>query len=82
VTAQTPAECAAGLIMFLPEVTDEAHSLLTEYQLALFSRKHFDLYAARHAAKMIRRQALRKLFHQRMKIIQDGIQRIFSRQQK
>lgn len=81
-TAQTPAECAAGLIMFLPEVTDEAHSLLKEYQLALFSRKHFDLYAARDAAKMIRRQALRKLFHQRMKIIQDGIQRVFSRKQK
>jgi transglutaminase-like putative cysteine protease len=63
--AQTPAEAVDALVERLPEVAEEAHSLLREYQHALYSRKHNDLIIARHAAELIRRQTLRTVFHKR-----------------
>jgi hypothetical protein len=57
--AQTPAEAAAALTARLPEVAEETRSLLREYQHALYSQNHNNLIIARHAAKKIRRQALR-----------------------
>jgi hypothetical protein len=64
--AQTPAEAAAVLTAYLPEVAEEISSLLQEYQRALYSRKHDNIIIARNAGKLIRRQALRIAFRRRM----------------
>ncbi len=64
--AQTPAEAVDALSERLPEVAEDAHSLLREYQHALFSRKHNNLIIARRAAELIRRQTLRTVFHKRV----------------
>ena len=76
--AQTPAEAAAALVARLPDVAEETRSLLREYQYALFSQKHNDLNTARHAVELIRRQALRTAFHQRMVASRAAILRMFS----
>jgi hypothetical protein len=77
--AQTPAEAAAALTAYLPEVAEATRSLLWEYERALFSQKQNDLYIARHAGKLIRRQALRTAFRQRMTAFRAEILRTFSR---
>jgi hypothetical protein len=64
--AQTPAETADTLAVYLPEVAEDIRSLLREYQLALYSQKHNNLKIARHAAELIRRQALRAAFYKRV----------------
>ncbi len=64
--AQTPAEAVAALSENLPQVKEQADSLLREYQYALYSQKKNDLHTARQAAEMIRRQALRSAFHLRL----------------
>ena len=63
---QTPAEAVDALNARLPEVSEETRSLLREYQYALYSQKHNDLNIARHAAKLIRRHALRTAIHKRV----------------
>ena len=80
--AQTPAEAAAALTAYLPEVAEETRSLLREYQHALFSQKHNDLNIARRAGKLIRRQALRTAFRQRMTAFSATFMRTFSRKPK
>jgi transglutaminase-like putative cysteine protease len=80
--AQTPAETADMLIVYLPEMTEEIRSLLQEYQLALYSQKHNDLHIARHAAELIRRQALRTAFRQRVTAFRASFLRMFSRKPK
>ena len=77
--SQTPAEAATVLTARLPEVAEETHSLLQEYQQALFGQKHFELSIARHAVDLIRRQALRTAFHQRLAAFRTSVLRIFSR---
>jgi len=64
--AQTPAEAIDVLAERLPEVAEEARSLLREYQYALYSQKHNDLKIARHMAELIRRHALRTAIHKRI----------------
>jgi len=81
-SAQTPAEATALLIEYLPEVADETRSLLREYQHALYSQKHSDLHIARHAGELIRRQALRIVFHQRVTAFRAAFLRILSRKPK
>jgi hypothetical protein len=77
--AQTPAEAAAALTAYLPEVAEETRSLLREYQHALYSQKHNDLNIARQAGALIRRQALRTAFRQRVTAFRTAFLRIFSR---
>jgi hypothetical protein len=64
--SQTPAEAVAMLTEHLPQVKEQADSLLREYQYALYSQKKNDLHTARHSAELIRRQALRSAFHLRL----------------
>ena len=64
--AQTPAEAAAELTEYLPELAEEIRSLLREYQHALFSQKHIDFYLARHAVELIRHQSLRIAINQHL----------------
>jgi transglutaminase-like putative cysteine protease len=80
--SQTPAEAAAVLTAFLPEVAKETRSLLREYQHALYSQKHNDLNIARRAGKLIRRQALRTAFRQRVTAFRGAFLRTFSRKSK
>ena len=80
--AQTPAEAAAALTARLPEVAEEIRSLLREYQHALYSQKHHDLNSARHAVGLIRRQALRTAFRQRVTAFRAAFLRMFSRKPK
>ncbi len=80
--AQTPAEAAAALTARLPEVAEEIRSLLREYQHALYSQKHNDLNIARHAVGLIRRQALRTAFRQRVTAFRAAFLRMFSRKPK
>ena len=80
--AQTPAEAAAALTACLPEVAEEIRSLLREYQHALYSQKHNDLNIARHAVELIRRQALRTAFRQRVTAFRAAFLRMFSRKPK
>ena len=77
--AQTPAEAAAALTARLPEVAEDIRSLLREYQYALYSQKHFGLNTARHAIELIRRQALRAAFRQRVTTFRSAFLRMFSR---
>jgi transglutaminase-like putative cysteine protease len=76
--SQTPAEVAATLKLQMPEAANEIHSLLWEYQHALYSQEHSDLYIARRAAASIRRQALRAAVWQRMNRLRGTFQRFFS----
>jgi len=80
--AQTPAEAAAALTACLPEATEETRSLLREYHYALFSKEQYDLNIARHAGKLIRRQALRTAFRQRLIAFRSAILRLFFQKQK
>ncbi len=80
--AQTPAEVAAALTARLPEVADETRSLLREYQRALYSQKHNNLFIARQAAKKIRCQALRTAFRQRVTAFRAAFLRMISRKPK
>ncbi len=77
--AQTPAEAAAALTSRLPELAEETRSLLREYQHALYSQKHNNLNIARRAAELIRRQALRTAFRQRVTASRAAFQHMFSR---
>ena len=76
---QTPAEAAAALTASLPEVVEEIHSLLREYQRALYSQKHYDLFSARQAIALICRSALRKAIRQRGAIFRSALLRLFTR---
>jgi transglutaminase-like putative cysteine protease len=76
--AQTPAEAAAALTACLPEAAEEIHSLLREYQLALYSQRHYNLIIARRAIESIRRQALRTVFRQRVTAFRSAFLRMFS----
>ena len=67
--AQTPAEAVALLTKRLPQVKEEAGSLLREYQFALYSQRKNDLHTARQAAELIRRQALRSAFRIRLAVL-------------
>lgn len=80
--SQTPAEAAAALTARLPEVAEETRSLLREYQHALYSQKHNDLNIARHAVGLIRRQALRTAFRQRVTAFRAAFLRMLSRKPK
>jgi hypothetical protein len=80
--AQTPAEVAAALTARLPEVAEETRSLLREYQSALYSQKHNNLFIARQAAKKIRCQALRTAFRQRVTAFRAAFLRMFPRKPK
>jgi transglutaminase-like putative cysteine protease len=75
--AQTPAEAAAVLMAQLPEVAEEIRSLTLEYEHALFSQKHTDFMLAQNAGGMIRRQALRTAFRQRIAAIQASFLHLF-----
>ena len=77
--AQTPAEAAAALTVYLPEIAGEIHCLTKEYEHALFSREHIDLTAARHSGKIIRRRVVLTAFRQRMARVQALILHLFSR---
>ena len=77
--SQTPAEVAAALTAYLPEVDGEIRSLLREYQHALYSQKHNDLNIARRAGELIRRQALRTAVRQRVNAFRGAFLRMFSR---
>jgi transglutaminase-like putative cysteine protease len=70
--AQTPAEATAVLIGYLPEVASEIRLLLKAYEHALFSQKHIDLFAARRAGMLIRRQALVTVIRQRILVFLEG----------
>ncbi len=63
--AQTPAEAAALLARRLPEVSDEIHSLLHEYQRQLYSPLRGYLPLARRAEKVVRQAAVRLAVRQR-----------------
>jgi hypothetical protein len=76
---QTPAEAVAVLIENLPQVKEQAGSLLREYQYALYSQKKNDLHTARQAAELIRRQALRSAFHLRLAAWKKTIRQKFLR---
>ena len=80
--AQTPAESAENLIKYLPGVEKETLILLKEFQQALFSRKHSDLFIARQAGKIIRRQALEAAIRQRWDAVKMDILKVVSRQPK
>jgi transglutaminase-like putative cysteine protease len=80
--AQTPAEAAAALTARLPELAEETYSLLREYQYALYSQRHNNLIIARRAVGIIRRQALRTAFRQRMTAFRAAFLRMLSRKQK
>jgi transglutaminase-like putative cysteine protease len=80
--AQTPAESVATLTDYIPEVAEETRSLLREYQHALYSRKHSDLHIARHAGTLIRCQALRTGFRQRVTKFRSAILGMFSQKPK
>jgi transglutaminase-like putative cysteine protease len=54
---ETPSERVTGLIAVLPEATDAAHVLLSEFQHDLFSPIHGDLARAQNAGRQIRRMA-------------------------
>jgi hypothetical protein len=73
--AQTPAEAAAALARHLPEVSDEIHSLLHEYQRQLYSPLHGYLPLARRAEKVVRQAAVRRAVRQRWTVFR-GILRI------
>jgi len=77
--AQTPAEAAAALTAHLPGVAEEVRSLLREYERALYSQRHYDLNIARLEIKLIRRQALRTAFRQRVTDFCSAFLRMFSR---
>jgi hypothetical protein len=75
--SQTPAEVAGLLGTILPEADEEIHTLLQEYQHALYSQKHFDLKTARNAMASIRVKALRAAFHQRTQAVRSAFQKRF-----
>jgi hypothetical protein len=80
--AQTPAEAAAGLTAYLPEVAEETRALLREYHYALFSQQPNDLYIARHAGELIHRQALHAAYRQRLTEFRSAFLRLFSQKPK
>ena len=65
--ARTPAEAAALLAGFLPDASKEIESLLSEYQLHLYSRKIGSLARAQMAAIVIRKEARRVGIQQRLR---------------
>jgi transglutaminase-like putative cysteine protease len=77
--SRTPSEAAAALIEYLPALSEETRSLLSAYEHAIFSQRHFDLVAARQTAQLIRRQAFLTVIRQRVPILLDGILGRFSR---
>ncbi len=80
--AQTPAEAAVALSVRLPEVSEEVHSLLREYQHAIYSQKLQNMIIARRAMEVIRRQALRAAFRQRVAAFRVAVLRLFTRNPK
>jgi hypothetical protein len=79
---QTPAETAAVLMAHLPEVAEEIRSLTSEYEHAIYSQKHGNLIKARRSVYLIRRQALRTAFHQRIAAFRASFLRMFSHKPK
>ena len=65
--AQTPAEAAAALAGYLPDVSKEIYSLLHEYQRHLYGKIHGYLPMARRAVKVVRQEALRVMIQQHWK---------------
>jgi transglutaminase-like putative cysteine protease len=65
--AQTPAEAAALLAGYLPDVSKEVFSLLHEYQQHLYGKIRGSLPMARRAMKIIRQEALHVAIQQRWK---------------
>ena len=80
--SQTPAEAAAVLLAQLPEVAGEIRSLTLEFEQALFSQKHTDLMLARHAGRMIRRQALRTAFRRRFSALRASLHHLVAPRSK
>ncbi len=63
--SKTPAEASDLLARLLPDVSQEVHTLLNEYQRHLYSHKHGYLPLARRAEKIIRQETRRVLIQQR-----------------
>jgi hypothetical protein len=63
--AQTPAEAAAALAGYLPDVSKEIFDLLHEYQHHLYGKIRGYLPKTRRAMKVIRQEALRVTIQQR-----------------
>jgi transglutaminase-like putative cysteine protease len=78
-SSQTPAEVAAILTEYMPEVKEAIQVLLQEYQVSLYGQKHTDLFITRQAGELIRRQALRTAFRQRMSTFRAKILGLFLR---
>jgi transglutaminase-like putative cysteine protease len=57
--ADTPAERAAALVDLLPLASEQAYSLLAEYQAATYSPHRYNAYLAQEAARTIRRLSWR-----------------------
>jgi transglutaminase-like putative cysteine protease len=79
---QTPSEVAGMLEAQMPELADDINELTVQYQYAVFSQRHANLYLARRSVYRIRWQALRKAIRLRINAVRTTLTKPFSPRKK